>query len=77
MGDIFTTMGFEASKQKLGSDRLMQLAAQSNNASKLNAFIKNIGGYEDITRAERVYRKLMGVKFEFVSTAKGESPFDS
>ena len=75
LGDIFTTEGFEASKTKLDSDRLMQMIAKSTSVDKLKDYIAKSNRFEDVVKAERAYRKLMRSKFEYV--ASSESPFES
>lgn len=72
LADIFTTMGFESTKDKLGSDRLMQMIAQSSSAGAIEDYIEKSGGFETIISAEKQYNDIMGANFEYVKT----SPFE-
>lgn len=73
LADIFTTMGFESAKNKLGSDRLMQMVAQAKNADSIENYIEQANGFETIISAENKYNEIMGTNFEYTKT----SPFDS
>lgn len=89
LADIFTTMGFESAKNKLGSDRIMQMIAKGSSAEDVKTYIEKSVGFETISQAEREYNKYRMVKdesgrrhkegvysdskFKYVST----SPFDS
>lgn len=72
LADIFTTMGFESAKNKLGSDRLMQMVAQAKNADSIENYIEQANGFETIISAENKYNEIMGTNFEYTKT----SPFD-
>lgn len=73
LADIFTTMGFESAKNKLGSDRLMQMVAQAKNADSIENYIEQANGFETIISAENKYNEIMGTNFEYTKT----SPFNS
>lgn len=72
LADIFTTMGFESAKNKLGSDRLMQMISQSKNAQSIQDYIEQSNGFETIISAERKFNDIMETEFTYVKT----SPFD-
>lgn len=73
LGDIFTTTGFEASKAKLDSDRIMQMIGHAKDAASIKKYIEQSSGFETIISAENKYNEIMGTNFEYTKT----SPFDS